>query len=155
MAKLSRDLGVGTLHPRELIFGSGSLAAVNSEIVIACDGCATATLDLRGSFNLAVELAGTVDGSNWVTIPIRAFSPGSGQSGYMLATPALSTGAYVGSCIGFKQLRARCVSFTSGAAGAVLTATTAPLDGDRRVRRGGDAHSDFARNRLAPLSDAP
>ena len=44
MAKLSRDLSSGTLHPRENISGSGALGALNAEIVINADGASTVSL---------------------------------------------------------------------------------------------------------------
>ena len=51
MAKLSRDLSSGTLHPRENITGAGTLGALNSEILINADGASTVALDLRGTFH--------------------------------------------------------------------------------------------------------
>ena len=69
MAKLSRDLTTGTLHPRENIAGAGALGALNAEIVINADGASTVALDLRGTFNLTVEVAGSVDGTNWTLLP--------------------------------------------------------------------------------------
>lgn len=128
MAKLSRDLSAGTLHPRELITGSGTLATAGSEVIIACDGCASVTLDLRGSFALSIEVAGTVDGSNWVAIPVRVFTHGSASPAYMVATPASQAGVYVGSCLGFRQVRTRCAAYTSGSATVVLAASIAALD---------------------------
>ena len=77
MAKLSRDLTTGTLHPRENIAGSGTLGALNAEIVINADGASTVALDLRGTFNLTVELAGSVDGTNWTLLAVRSMAGGS------------------------------------------------------------------------------
>ena len=77
MAKLSRDFSTGTLHPRENIVGSGSLGALNAEIVINADGASTLSLDLRGTFSLTVEVAGSVDGVNWTLLPVRPVTGGS------------------------------------------------------------------------------
>lgn len=128
MAKLSKDLSAGNLHPRETIFASGTLGALNAEIIIPCDGAATVTMDVRGSFNLQLTIEATVDGTNWLQIPIRpVWLPAGGTFEYRLLALAV-VGTYTGSCLGFRQLRARCSNYTSGAATVALTATTAPLD---------------------------
>ena len=103
MAKLSRDLSTGTLHPRENIVGSGALGALNAEIVINADGASTVSLDLRGTFSLTVEVAGSVDGVNWTLLPVR---PGVGGS-YAAAIAGTAAGAWVATCAGFAKVRAR------------------------------------------------
>ena len=70
MGKLSRDLSVGVLHPRENLFITGNLGAVNAEVVQACDGSSTVALNLRGTFSMTIEVSGTVDGTNWLLIPM-------------------------------------------------------------------------------------
>ena len=40
--------------------GAGILGALNAVIVINADGASTVSLDLRGTFNLTVEVAGSV-----------------------------------------------------------------------------------------------
>jgi len=45
--------------------------------VINADGASTVALDLRGTFNLTVELAGSVDGTNWTLLPVRSMAGGS------------------------------------------------------------------------------
>ena len=124
MAKLSRDLSTGTLHPRENIVGSGTLGALNAEIVINADGASTASLDMRGTFNLTVEVAGSVDGVNWTLLPVRPVSGGS----YAAAIAGTAAGAWVATCAGFAKVRARATAYTSGAATAVLLASTGMLD---------------------------
>ena len=124
MAKLSRDLTTGTLHPRENIAGSGALGALNAEIVINADGASTVALDLRGTFNLTVELAGSVDGTNWTLLAVRSISGG----GYLAAVAGAAAGAWVAACAGFAKIRARVTAYTSGAATATLLAATGLLD---------------------------
>ena len=124
MAKLSRDLTTGTLHPRENIAGSGSLGALNAEIVINADGASTVALDLRGTFNLTVELAGSVDGTNWTLLPVRSMAGGS----YFASVAGAAAGAWVATCAGFAKIRARVTAYTSGAATATLLAATGLLD---------------------------
>lgn len=124
MAKLSRDLSSGTLHPRENIAGSGALGALNAEIVINADGASTVSLDLRGTFNMTVEVAGSVDGTNWTLLAVRSISGGS----YLAAVAGTAAGAWVATCAGFARIRARVTAYTSGAATATLLAAIGLLD---------------------------
>jgi hypothetical protein len=123
MAKLSKDLEAGTLHPRENLFVTGNLAAPNAEVIVDCDGCSTVSLDLRGTFNLVTEVSGTVDGTNWILIPIRPITGGA----FLIAAAATTQTAYVANCSGFNRVRARVTTFTSGSATAKLVASTANL----------------------------
>jgi hypothetical protein len=124
MAKLSKDLDAGTLHPRENLVATGNLSAANAELQVDCDGASTVALDLRGTFNLTVELAGTVDGTNWILIPVRSILGGQ----FLIVTAATTQTAYVANCAGFNRIRARCVTFTSGSATATLSVNNAVLN---------------------------
>jgi hypothetical protein len=126
MAKISKDLSAGTLHPRELLYLAGTLGSAGAEIIIPADGSASIALDLRGTFNLSVEVSGTVDGTNWTPIPVRPVNQAS--VAYVPAVAGSAAGLWVGSALGFKQVKARCTAYTSGAAAAVISATNAPLD---------------------------
>lgn len=126
MAKLSKDLDGTTLHPRELLFASGTLGVAGAEIVIPADGCATVNLDLRGTFSLTLEVAGTVDGVNWTLIPIRSL--GGASAGYVTGLTGSLTGVWVGTIYGFRFVRVRCTSWFSGAATTTLSATIAAPD---------------------------
>ena len=126
MPKLSTDLRSATLHPRETIHGTGNLGALNAETIIVSDGCATVTLDLRGTFNLTVEVSGTVDGTNWTLIPMRPINAASVL--YVAAVAGSAAGTWVGLCAGFRQVRARVTAYTSGSATTVIAANTAPYD---------------------------
>jgi hypothetical protein len=126
MAKISKDLSAGNLHPRETIFLAGTIAAVNSELPIPCDGSSTVSLDLRGTFNLTIEVSGTVDGVQWTPIPVRPVNTAS--ISYVPTIVGTVQGVWMGSCAGYRQVRARCTASTSGSAFAVISASTAPLD---------------------------
>ena len=126
MAKISRDFSAGTLHPRETLFTAGNLAGGASELILPCDGASTVSLDLRGSFNLTVEVIGTIDGINWITIPMRALN--QSVVGYSLAIGASTAGLWVGKCAPFRQVRVRVTTYTSGLAVAVLAASSGQLD---------------------------
>ena len=124
MAKLSRYLTTGTLHPRENIVAAGSLGALNSEIIVNADGASTVSLDLRGTFNLTVKVSGSVDGVDWLVLPVRPVAGGA----YVAAVVGTASGIWVAACAGFARLRARVTAYTSGSATAVLLAATGLLD---------------------------
>jgi hypothetical protein len=131
MSKLSRDLaapvgGTAVLHPRETVFLSGNLGALNAEVIVPADGAASLALDLRGTFNMTIEVAGTVDGTNWTLIPVRPLNLAGLQ--YVAAVTGSTAGTWVGKCAPFRSIRARVTAYTSGAAVAVLAADTAVLD---------------------------
>lgn len=125
MAKLSKDLGAGgNLHPRETLFATSNLASNGAEVVTPCDGCSVVAIDLRGTFSLTVEVSGTVDGSNWVLIPVRSQTGGA----FVASIVGTAQGVWMASCAGFDQVRARVTAYTSGSAVATLSASTALFD---------------------------
>ncbi|MCA3303636.1 MAG: hypothetical protein INF98_15850 [Roseomonas sp.] len=126
MAKLSTDLRVSNLHPREALFSTANLGSLNAETIIFADGCATVTLDLRGTFSLTVEVSGTVDGTNWTLIPMRPINAASVL--YVAAVVGTAAGTWVGQCAGYRQVRARVTAYTSGSATTTIAANTAMYD---------------------------
>lgn len=131
MAKLSRDLttptgGSTVLHPRETIIGTGTLGALNSEVVIPADGASSVSVDIRGTFSMTLEVAGTVDGTNWTLIPVRPVNQAS--VAYVAAITGTTAGTWVGKCAPFRSIRVRCTAYTSGSATTAIVADTAPLD---------------------------
>lgn len=127
MAKLSRNLSPGLLDPREALFVAGNLGSLNAELpIVAADGCNTVTLDLRGTFNLTVEVSGTVDGTNWVPIVLRPIN--TAAVSYVASVAGTAAGVWAGSCSQYRQVRARVTAYTSGSATAVLLADNATLD---------------------------
>jgi len=126
MAKISKDLAAGTLHPRETLYAAGTLATLGAEVVVAADGAASVSVDVRGTSSLQLEVAGSVDGINWTPIPVRPLA--SGTITYATVIFAGFTGVLIGKCSAFRLVRARVVQFSSGAATVVLAADTAPVD---------------------------
>jgi len=126
MAKLSKDLSIGVLHPREDIFSTGVIGAVDAEIVIPCDGASTVSIDLRGTFSLTLQVAGTVDGFNWVPIPVRPINQAA--IAYVAAVTGTAAGVWAGKCAPFKSVRVRCTAWTSGSATTTILASTGVLD---------------------------
>ena len=131
MAKISRDLttptgGTTLLHPRETLIGTGTIGALSGEVILPCDGSASVSLDLRGTFSMTLEVAGTVDGTNWTLIPVRPINMAS--IAYVASVSGGTVGTWVGKCAQYRSVRVRCVAYTSGSATTVLVASTAPLD---------------------------
>lgn len=126
MAKLSRDLASTTLHPREDIYSTAALASNGAETIINTDGCSTVTLDLRGTFSLTIEVAGTVDGTNWQLIPMRTINAASKL--YVAAVAGTAAGTWIGPVTGYRQVRARVTAYTSGSATTVLLASVSPFN---------------------------
>lgn len=125
MAKLSRDLSAGNLHPRETLSLAGNLGALNAQVTVPADGAVSLALDLRGTFSLTIEVTGTVDGVNWTLIPIRPVNVASIQ--YVAAVAGTVAGVWVGNCATFVSIRAQVTAYTSGTAVATLLADTAPI----------------------------
>jgi hypothetical protein len=126
MGSKTRVFSAGELHPREAIFLTGNLGAVNAEVVIYADGCASVAMDLRGTFNMTVEVSGTVDGTNWIPIPVKPVNAASKL--YVAAVTGAVPGLWVGACAGYRMVRARATVWTSGLAVCFLSASTVPLD---------------------------
>lgn len=124
--KISTDIAVSTLHPRENLWATGTLASVNAEVIVNCDGASSFSLDLRGTFSGTIELSGTVDGTNWVPIPVRALNVAG--IGYVATIVGTTQGAWVGKCGQFRKVRARETAHTSGSFTATLMTSNALLD---------------------------
>lgn len=124
MAKISKDLSAGTLHPRENQFRTSALASATADTAIQADGCGSFFLTLTGTFVATLLVEGSVDGTNWYTVPMRPYNAAS----KLYVVSATAVGQFVGANPGFSQLRVRCSAFTSGSAAFTLAATTAPLD---------------------------
>jgi len=125
MAKISKQLTSGNLHPRENLFVAGNLGSLNAEVLLDCDGASTVSIDLRGTFNLTIEVSGTIDGVNWTLIPVRPINVAAVS--YVAAISGSTAGVWVGECAGFNRVRARVTAYTSGSATAVLLSSNSLL----------------------------
>jgi hypothetical protein len=126
MSKISTDGRVGVLHPRENLLSTANLGSINAETIVFSDGSPTVVVDLRGTFNLTLEISGTVDGSNWVPIPMRPINQASTL--YVAAITGSVAGVWAGMCAGYRQVRARVTAYTSGSVTTTLSASLAPYD---------------------------
>jgi hypothetical protein len=124
MAKLSKDFSSGVLHPRENTVATGTLGALNAEVVVDTHGCCTVALDLRGTFSHTVAVQGSVDGTNWVLIPVRSQLGGI----FLLAVVGTTPGVVMASCSGYTKVRAVVTAYTSGGSTATLVASNAIFD---------------------------
>lgn len=121
IAALGRVAGT-ILHPRENQTATATLGAVNAAVEVFCDGCGTVTIDLRGTFSATIQVQGTIDGSNWLLIPMRS------QLGGAFAAGMTAAGLYQGSCAGFTKVRAIATAYTSGAATTYIAASNSLFD---------------------------
>jgi hypothetical protein len=126
MAKLARDKDTTTLHPRENLVVAGNLGSLNSEIIVKNDGASSVSLDLRGTFNLTLEVAGTIDGVNWFPIPMRPVNVAAVK--YVAVITGSAAGGWVGKCGPYLLVRVRCTAYTSGSAVATVLVSNALLD---------------------------
>ena len=122
MAKISKDLAAGTLHPREALFIGGNLGALNAEVITPADGCNSVTVDLRGTFSMTIEVSGSIDGTNWTLIPVRPLNQAT--VAYVSAIAGTAAGVWTGSAACYRFVRARVTAYTSGTAIATLSAGT-------------------------------
>lgn len=130
MPKISRDLaipagGLATIHPRESLFGSALLGALNAEVIVPCDACSSVSVRIAGTYVGVVAIEGTIDGANWDSIPLKTVNLG-GTLAFALNSGAV--GRFHGPCAPFKAVRARMGAWTSGAADVVLLAENGVSD---------------------------
>jgi hypothetical protein len=124
MSKLSRDLaipggGLATLNPRESIFATAALAAVNAELAIPADGCSTASLVVTGAYVGTLTVEGTIDGANWDSIPVKPINAGGS---WLITLASAAVGRWHGPVGPFRAIRVRMSGWTSGAATVFLCA---------------------------------
>jgi hypothetical protein len=130
MASLVRTILAGILgspvllHPRETQYNAGLISVVNGELIVDCDGSGVVSVDLRGVFVGNFEVQGTLDGVNYMLIPMRGIN--SAVKNYVSFMNA--AGAWIGSCAGFRKVRIRCTAYTSGSAAVTLEANVGALD---------------------------
>ena len=93
MSKLSKDLSSGVLHPRENIFATGTLGALNAEVQAVADGAATIGLVVTGTYVGTLTVEGSIDGANWDVIPVRPISAGGT---YVLTLASAAVGRWQG-----------------------------------------------------------
>lgn len=119
MSKLSRDLaipngGVATLNPRESIWKTAALGALNGELVIPADGCSTISLGITGVYVGTLTVEGSLDdGATWDAVPMKPINAGGT---WLITLASAATGRWQGPVGPFRTVRVRMSAWTSGAA---------------------------------------
>jgi hypothetical protein len=106
---------------------SKSLAAANADVIITVSSdvpqaysqhpelASTVSCYVTGTFVGTITFAGTVDGTNWVTLPGYVRHASGMFAGPQLSTTT-GTGTFLIPAYGFNKVRARMTSYTSGTA---------------------------------------
>lgn len=125
MPRLTTDIGtLRTLHPRENLYRTAALASASADTAIFIDGTSSFTLILTGTFVATLQVEASVDGTNFIVLPMRPFNAAS----KVLVLSATAVGTFVGTNPGFTQIRVRCTAYTSGSAAFTINASNAVLD---------------------------
>lgn len=119
MAKISKDLTAGNLHPREDLFASGNITALNGVVSCSAEGSSTVSLSVSGTYVGTLNVEGTIDGVNWDQIPIKPVN----QASYAVVLASAATGRWQGSIAQFSQVRVRMTAYTSGTASVLIAAS--------------------------------
>ena len=104
---------------RNFANANGSLTASSTGVTVDTADCATACVQLTGTWVGTITFQGTVDNSNWVSL--NGVAPTTGTP----ATTATSNGVYVVDVAGLQFMRAQCTAFTSGTIVVTILATEA------------------------------
>lgn len=100
---------------------SGTLGAVNAEVVLALNGESNGSFDIRGTFSASVVVEAADDSGNYTIIP--HFNRSTEQ----FQLTATAAGNFdIPNISAFRLLRIRCSAFTSGAIVTSLNASLAP-----------------------------
>lgn len=119
MSKLSRDNavpngGAATLNPREAIWKTAALAALNGELVIPVDGCSTIGLGITGVYVGTLVVEGSLDdGATWDAVPLKPMNAGGS---WQLTLASAVTGRWQGPIGPFRTVRVRMSAWSSGVA---------------------------------------
>ncbi len=98
---------------------SVNLGALNAETVTEINGCAAATVDIRGTFVGTISFQASVDGTNYIAVPGQNFLT------EVLATTTTTTGTFIIGVTGIRKLRIIMTAYTSGTAVVAVRASLA------------------------------
>lgn len=98
---------------------SANLALLNAEAIADLNGHCVAMFDIRGVFVGTVVFEGTVDGTNYISIPVI------NQATQAFITAVTTVGTFIGSVTGFRRVRMRVSAYTSGTVIATIRASMA------------------------------
>lgn len=107
------------------------LAVLNAESVLTISdsasasnlgGCQSLTVQVTGTYVGTLICEGSVDGTNYVTLPVIAEATMLGTATFASA----ATGVFSGPCTGYTKVRVRMSAYTSGSASVSMVASQAP-----------------------------
>jgi hypothetical protein len=101
---------------------STGAATAGSAVTLSLTGATGFAVDLRGTFVATLTFQGTINGTDWFSIPM--LPAGSGVN-VATVTTATAVGAWAGNANGMQQVRATATAFTSGSVTVVLRAMQA------------------------------
>lgn len=104
------------------VSATGSLAALNANVVLSLNGATGFAVDLRGTFVATITFQATIDGTNWFTVAVL---PAGSAANIATVTTAAAAGAWMGNANGCVQVRAIATAYTSGSVTVVIRAMLA------------------------------
>lgn len=107
---------------------TATLGALNAEAIIDLNGQKAVAVHLFTGANatLTVVFEGTIDGTNYFTLPTFNIATTSMIASFALAAATTNTAYYV-TVTGFRRVRVRVSAYTSGSLTVAMRATVAPL----------------------------
>ncbi len=127
MPKLSKDFSTGNMHPRETLFATANLAAVNAAVGVAADGSSTVLLNITGTYVGTIVVDGSIDNVNWFPVPMRQQNGGA-TGVYVITIASGLAGQWQGSSANASFIRARMSTYASGAASVTVANDNAVSD---------------------------
>jgi hypothetical protein len=98
---------------------TANLSVLNAEAIADLNGHCVAMFDIRGTFVATIVFEGTVDGTNYVSLPAI------NQATQAMITAPTAAGVFIVSVTGFRRVRARVSAYTSGTVVAGIRASMA------------------------------
>lgn len=152
MTKLSTDLRNGILHPRENLFASANIIALNGVVSCYADGASTVSLAVSGTYVGTLTVEGSFDGTNWDVVPVKPINAGGV---YVLTLASAAVGRWQGSIGQFQQVRVRASAWTSGTASVFLMADNGVSDVTAFLRSADQAATITAATGVAATLSIP
>lgn len=104
------------------VSATGTLGALNAAVALSLNGATGFAVDLRGTFTATVTFQGTIDGTNWINLPVI---PVGSSVNVASVTTSTGAGAWLGNANGMQQVRAIATAYTSGTVTVVIRAMQA------------------------------
>lgn len=105
------------------ITNKGPLSALNDTLQISTGVMGTVGVDVRGTFVGTVTFQVSIDGENWINLPML---PVGSSTNIATVTSATAAGAWLGLVSGVAQFRVRMTAYTSGSAMVTVRAEESP-----------------------------